>query len=92
MLRGDRGLPESVSNTLPEVRFGGGLAIARDVRLQRRADLNGKATLPGVPAGTYYLMATGTYNRQAIHWYLKVELKAGANSVTLDQRNATPMN
>ena len=56
-----------------------------------RADAAGKAVLPGVPAGTYYLAISVRYNNQPIIWDMKVTLKAGANSVTLDPRNAAPM-
>lgn len=56
-----------------------------------RADANGKAQLPGLPAGTYYFYAQGDYNAQLYKWDFKVELKPGANSLTLDQRNATPV-
>ena len=58
---------------------------------EARADLNGKATLPGVPAGTYYLFAIAPYNKQALLWDLRVDLKPGANSITLDQRNVAPL-
>jgi hypothetical protein len=54
-----------------------------------RADPSGKATLPGVPPGTYFLMLSGRYNNQPLFWELKLDLKAGANTVTLDQRNAS---
>jgi hypothetical protein len=57
-----------------------------------RADLNGKATLPGVTPGVYYVMLSARYNNQPIYWDLKVELKPGANSVVLDQHNAGPSN
>ena len=56
-----------------------------------RADATGKAILPGVPAGTYYLAISVRYNNQPIIWDMKVNLKAGANSVTLDPRNAAPV-
>jgi hypothetical protein len=56
-----------------------------------RADANGKAILPGVPPGTYYLAISTRYNNQPIVWDMKVDLKAGANSVTLDPRNAVPL-
>lgn len=56
-----------------------------------RGDFTGKAILPGVPPGTYYLTFALRYNNQPILWDLKLDLKAGANSVTLDQRNATPV-
>jgi hypothetical protein len=57
-----------------------------------RADANGGASFPGVAPGTYYLMISARVNNQPMAWFQAVELKAGANSVTLDQRNATPMN
>jgi hypothetical protein len=41
-----------------------------------RADANGKATRPGVPAGTYRLMVSAIYNRQPVSWFLKMDLKA----------------
>ena len=48
---------------------------------------NGKTTLPGVPPGTYYLFAVALYDRQFLVWDLRVDLKPGANLVTLDRRN-----
>ena len=57
-----------------------------------RADANGSATFPGVPAGTYHLMISAVYNKQPLIWDQAVQLKVGANSVTLDQRNAKPLN
>jgi hypothetical protein len=57
-----------------------------------RADVNGGATLPGVPPGTYYLMISARYNNQSLIWGQPVQLKPGPNSLKLDQTNATPMN
>jgi hypothetical protein len=57
-----------------------------------RADANGNGTLSGVSPGTYYLMISVRYNNQALTWDHPVELKAGANSMTLSPQNATPMN
>ena len=56
-----------------------------------RADAIGKGTLPGVPPGTYYLMISTRYQNQAITWGQAVQLKPGANSVTINLRNATPI-
>jgi hypothetical protein len=56
------------------------------------ADGTGKGVFPGVPAGTYYLMISAVYNNQALLWAFRVELKARQNSVTLDQRNTSPVN
>ncbi len=57
-----------------------------------RADANGAGTFPGVPEGTYYLMISTRVNNQPLVWGQAVKLKPGANSVTLDQSNATPIN
>jgi hypothetical protein len=57
-----------------------------------RADANGSGTFPGVPPGTYYLMISTRYNNQPYVWGQAVQLKAGTNSVTLDLKNATPLN
>ena len=57
-----------------------------------RADANGNGTFPGVPPGTYYLMISTRYNNQAYVWGQAVQLKPGANTVTLDLKNATPLN
>jgi len=57
-----------------------------------RADANGSGTFPGVPPGTYYLMISARYNNQPLVWEQAVQLKGGANSMTLNQGNATPIN
>jgi hypothetical protein len=67
-------------------------AIKADSISAVRADLNGRGTLPGVPPGTYYLMISAIFNRQSLIWGQAVQLNAGPNSITLDQRNATPLN
>jgi hypothetical protein len=56
-----------------------------------RADSNGSATLPGVPPGTYYLMISTRLGNQVVNWGQQVQLKPGANSFTLSQQNATPI-
>jgi hypothetical protein len=57
-----------------------------------RADASGAGTFPGVPSGTYYLMISTRYNNQPLVWGQAVQLHSGTNSITLDQRNATPLN
>jgi hypothetical protein len=57
-----------------------------------RADANGNGTFPGVPPGTYYLMISARYNNQTLVWGQAVQLKAGQNSLKLDQTNAAPLN
>ena len=56
-----------------------------------RADGSGRGTFPGVPPGTYYLMISARYNNQSLVWGQAVQLKAGANSLTLDPKDATPL-
>jgi hypothetical protein len=56
-----------------------------------RADANGAGTFPGVPPGTYYLMISARFNNQPLVWGQAVQLKAGPNSLTLDQSNAIPI-
>lgn len=67
-------------------------AIKVNAASAARGDANGSGTLPGVPAGTYYLMISTRYNNQALIWEQAVQLKAGQNSLKLDQSNATPLN
>jgi hypothetical protein len=56
------------------------------------SDGNGKATFPGLPPGSYYLMISTRYNNQNFRWGFQVNLKEGQNSVTLDQNNGVPAN
>jgi hypothetical protein len=58
---------------------------------EAKADLNGRATLPAVTPGTYFLFAITPYNQQPLVWDLRVDLKPGTNSVTLNQGNAAPL-
>jgi hypothetical protein len=66
-------------------------AINADAASAVRADANGKGTFPGVPPGVYYLMISTLYGGKPFAWGQPVQLKPGANSVTLDLSNATPI-
>ena len=55
---------------------------------EARTDQNARATLPGVPAGTYYLYTIAIHNKQLLVWDLRVELNPGSNSIILNQANA----
>ncbi len=57
-----------------------------------RADANGSGTLPGVPAGTYYLMISAIVNQKPMVWGQAVQLKPGANTVKLDAQSGIPLN
>jgi hypothetical protein len=67
------------------------VAISRDAATGLKADANGKAALPGVPVGTYYLTASAKLGKLVMYWNLKLDLKAGANTITLDTHNAEPV-
>jgi len=54
-----------------------------------RADAAGKATFSAVAPGVYYLMGATFTNGQMLEWNIRVELRAGANTIALDARNAT---
>lgn len=64
-------------------------AVNADAASAVRSDANGKATLPSIPAGTYYLMISAHYNNEALVWDTPIQLKTGNNSVTLSQANAS---
>jgi hypothetical protein len=64
-------------------------AVNADAASAARADVNGKAAMPPVPPGTYYLMISAQYNNQALVWDMPVQLKTGNNSLTLSQANAS---
>jgi hypothetical protein len=57
-----------------------------------RSDGNGSGTFPGVPPGTYYLMISAPVNNKPYTWGQAVQLRPGANSITLDLRNGVPLN
>ena len=63
-------------------------AVNADAASAARADVSGKAAMPPVPPGTYYLMISAQYNNQALVWDMPVQLKTGNNSLTLSQTNA----
>jgi hypothetical protein len=50
-------------------------------------------TPPGpVAPGTYHLMIATRFNNQSLVWDQAVQVRPGANSITIDTRNATPLN
>jgi hypothetical protein len=68
-------------------------AIQADSAGTMRADANGGATFPAVPAGTYYLMISANVgNNKVVAWEQPVHLHPGPNTVTLDLHNSTPLN
>jgi hypothetical protein len=54
-----------------------------------RTDANGRVELPPVPPGHYYVFGFVRLARQPLLWSVPVDLKAGSNTLVLDQQNAT---
>jgi hypothetical protein len=66
-------------------------ALGNSIVARTGFDANGVATFSNVPSsGTFWIGAdTGNVNHR--FWNVRVDLKPGANSVTLDERNMTPL-
>ena len=57
-----------------------------------KTDSGGKAQLPSLPSGTYYVFGLNKLNAEAILWHVKADLSPGAQPLRLDQRNAIRLN
>ena len=55
-------------------------------------DADGHAQSPPLPAGRYWVFGDGKVDNRPMLWNQPVDVKAGPASVTLDQRNASPVN
>jgi hypothetical protein len=66
-------------------------AVTNDAAAGARADSGGAAVLPGVQPGTYYLTTSAKIGQLVLYWHVKLDLKAGANTITLDTHNAEPV-
>ncbi len=67
------------------------LAITNDAATGARAGAHGATVLPGVPPDAYYLTTSAKIGQLVLYWHVKLDLKAGANAVTLDTHNAEPV-
>jgi len=54
-------------------------------------DANGRAQTPTLPAGRYWVLSDAKVGNKRLMWHELVDLKAGSQPVTLDQRNAMPV-
>ena len=54
-------------------------------------DANGHAQTPTLPAGRYWVLSDAKVGNKRLMWHELVDLKAGNQSLTLDQRNAMPV-
>jgi len=64
-------------------------AIAADAAGLAITDAGGKGQTQPLPAGRYYVFGSVTVANNPMIWNLPVDLKAGTNSLTLDQHNLT---
>ena len=78
------------SNT-PVCNQGAKALMAASVGIAK-TDPSGRARIPPVAPGTYYLFGTAESSAKPIIWDVKIDLKPGDNTITLDQRNAVPIN
>ena len=56
-----------------------------------KTDANGHALTPTLPAGRYWVLSDAKVGNKRMMWHELVDLKAGKQSITLDQRNAMPV-
>ena len=56
-----------------------------------KTDANGHALTPPLPAGRYWVLSDAKIGDKKVMWNELVDVKAGTQSVTLDQRNALPV-
>jgi hypothetical protein len=66
-------------------------AIIQDSATAVKSDNDGKAVFPAVRPGIYYLFGMGQHRGKPILWNVRVQIKAGENSVTLDEGNSSPL-
>lgn len=65
-----------------------GKALSPHVVKQVSTGFDGKAVFDSVKPGTYHLFGVWSAGRNDVLWILKVDVKAGTNTVKLDQNNA----
>jgi hypothetical protein len=56
-----------------------------------KTDANGNALTPILPVGRYWVLSDAKVGNQRLMWHELVDLKSNSQSVTLDQRNAMPV-
>jgi hypothetical protein len=61
------------------------------VERMARADASGNATFSNLPDGSYYVFTSSHNANPALTWDVRVDVKSGANSIVLDQKNAGPL-
>jgi hypothetical protein len=84
------GMEHARINNMPSLNQAVAALLASNLCGPVLTDASGTAQFPPLNPGTHYLVGGNLNPRLA--WNLRVDLKPGANSVTLDQRNASPFN
>ena len=69
----------------------GAQALAADTAGIAVTDAAGRGQSPPLPAGHYYVFNSVHIANQPMMWNLPLDLKAGTDALTLDQRNLTPV-
>jgi hypothetical protein len=64
-------------------------AIIADSASAVKSTPDGKAVFPAVQPGTYYVFGMGQHQSKPLVWNVRVQIKPGDNSVTLNDRNAS---
>lgn len=54
-------------------------------------DADGRASTPSLPAGRYWVLSDAKLENRRVMWNAPVDLRGNGNSLTLDQRNALPL-
>jgi hypothetical protein len=66
-------------------------AIIADSATAVKSSPDGKAVFPAVLPGVYYVFGMGQHQSKPVLWNVRVQIKAGENSVTLDERNLSAL-
>jgi len=64
-------------------------AIIADSATAVKSSPEGKAVFPAVLPGVYYVFGMGQHQGKPLLWNVRVHIKAGENSLTLDDRNSS---
>src|SRR5215475_2685185 len=66
-------------------------AIIQDSATAVKSDSDGKAVFPAVLPGVYYVFGMGQHRGKPVLWNVRVQIKAGDNTLTLDEHNSSPL-
>jgi hypothetical protein len=66
-------------------------AMREDNAILVKTDAGGRAQTAPLPAGRYFVFGAVQVSNRAMMWNVPVDLKSGTTSVTLDQRNLSPL-